>query len=123
MAKANHHTIALLEDIRNKFKKARKTIINKCVNPQKNKYDPRKTMSKKEAETYHIKQVRVFENSATDMMTRITMNYVEEAVGIARAAERAKIPLALSFTIETNNQPPTKQTLRSAIEHVDTVTS
>ena len=123
MAEANRRAIALLEDIRNEFKGARKAVISGCVGPRGDGYDPGKTMSEKEAETYHVRQVRVFEDSAADMVTGITMNYVEEAVGIARAAERAGMPLALSFTVETDGRLPTGQTLRSAIEHVDAVTS
>jgi S-methylmethionine-dependent homocysteine/selenocysteine methylase len=47
------------------------------------------------------------------------MNYVEEAIGIARAAERARMPVVLSFTVETDGRLPTGQTLRSAIDQVE----
>jgi S-methylmethionine-dependent homocysteine/selenocysteine methylase len=57
-------------------------------------------MTQEEAQAYHDKQVRVFEDSAADMVTAITMNYVEEAIGIAKAAERAAMPVAISFTVE-----------------------
>jgi S-methylmethionine-dependent homocysteine/selenocysteine methylase len=80
-------------------------------------------MTEKEAEIYHDKQIRVFEDSAADMVTAITMNYVEEAIGIARAAEHAAMPAALSFTVETDGKLPTGQTLRAAIEQVDAATS
>jgi S-methylmethionine-dependent homocysteine/selenocysteine methylase len=80
-------------------------------------------MSEKEAENYHVRQIRVFEDSAADMVTAITMNYVAEAVGIARAAERAEMPVAISFTVETDGRLPTEQTLRAAIEEVDAATS
>ena len=50
------------------------------------------------------------------------MNYVAEAVGIVRAARRAVIPVALSFTVETDGRLPTGQTLRTAVEEVDEAT-
>jgi S-methylmethionine-dependent homocysteine/selenocysteine methylase len=80
-------------------------------------------MTQKEAEAYHDKQVRVFEDSAADMVTAITMNYVEEAIGIAQAAQRAAMPVAISFTVETDGRLPTGQSLRTALEQVDAATS
>ena len=53
------------------------------------------------------------------MVCAITMNYVEEAIGIARAAERGGMPVALSFTVETDGRLPTGQTLAAAIEQID----
>jgi S-methylmethionine-dependent homocysteine/selenocysteine methylase len=53
------------------------------------------------------------------MVTAITMNYVQEAIGIARAAEAAKMPVAISFTLETDGKLPTGQSLRGAILAVD----
>ena len=47
------------------------------------------------------------------------MNYVEEAIGIVRAAEAAGMPVAISFTVETDGRLPTGQTLRAAIEQVE----
>ena len=46
------------------------------------------------------------------MVTAITMNYVEEAIGIARAARRAGMPVVISFTVETDGRLPTGQTLQ-----------
>jgi S-methylmethionine-dependent homocysteine/selenocysteine methylase len=51
------------------------------------------------------------------------MNCVEEAEGIARAAARAGLPVAISFTVETDGRLPTGMPLRAAIEQVDDTTS
>jgi S-methylmethionine-dependent homocysteine/selenocysteine methylase len=56
------------------------------------------------------------------MVTAITMNYIEEAVGIARAAARHGMPSAISFTLETDGRLPTGHSLRQAIEAVDAAT-
>ena len=76
-----------------------------------------------EAESYHAQQIEVFANSAADMVCAVTMNYVEEAIGVVRAARRAGMPVAISFTVETDGSLPTGQTLKSAVEHVDAETS
>ena len=64
-----------------------------------------------------------FARSAADMVCAITMTYADEAVGIAKAAEIAGMPVALSFTVETDGRLPTGQALGAAIEAVDSETS
>ena len=124
IADANRRAINLLEDTRNDFKgNAREVVISGCLGPRGDGYVPGKTMTQKEALGYHDKQVRVFEDSAADMVTAITMNYAEEAIGIAKAAERAALPVAISFTVETDGRLPTGQSLRAALEQVDAATS
>ena len=80
-------------------------------------------MSPVDAEAYHQKQVETFADTAADMVTAITMNYVQEAIGIAQAAKRVGMPVAISFTVETDGKLPTGDTLKEAIERVDLVTS
>ncbi len=50
------------------------------------------------------------------------MNYVEEAIGIARAADTAGLPCVVSFTVETDGRLPSGQPLREAVEQVDAET-
>ena len=80
-------------------------------------------MSERDAEDYHREQIATFAGSAADMVCAITMNYAEEAAGIARAAQRAEVPVAISFTVETDGRLPTGQSLQAAIEHVEEATS
>jgi S-methylmethionine-dependent homocysteine/selenocysteine methylase len=121
---ANRRAVGLLEEIRSEFKgNAGKVVLSGCVGPRGDGYHPGRTMSEKEAENYHVDQIRTFEDTAADMVTAITMNYVEEAIGITRAAERAGMPAAISFTVETDGRLPTGQTLRAGIEQVDAATS
>jgi S-methylmethionine-dependent homocysteine/selenocysteine methylase len=80
-------------------------------------------MSEREAEAYHREQVDTLAGSAADMVCAMTMNCVEEALGIARAAQQADMPVALSFTVETNGRLPTGEALQGAIEQVDEATS
>ena len=79
-------------------------------------------MSAEEAEEYHSTQIKTFSETEADMVTAITMNYVEEAIGIAQAAKAFGMPVAISFTVETDGKLPTGQTLKDAIESVDEAT-
>src|SRR5436189_1651192 len=56
------------------------------------------------------------------MVTVLTINYTEEAVGVARAAEAHGLPSVISFTVETDGRLPTGQPLAEAIDQVDSAT-
>lgn len=124
LADANRRAIHLLEDVRREYETEQTpVVISGCLGPRGDGYVPDRVMSEQEAEAYHREQVDTFAASAADMVCAITMNYVEEAVGIARAAQRADMPVAISFTVETDGNLPTGQPLKSSIEQVDEATS
>lgn len=124
LADANRRAIQLLEEIRDEYQTERtRVVISGCLGPRGDGYVPDRAMSEQEAQAYHQAQVETFAGSAADMLCAITMNYVEEAVGIARAAQRAGMPVAISFTVETDGNLPTGQTLKAALEQVDEATS
>jgi len=124
LADANRKAIRLLEEIRSEFANEKtKVVISGCVGPRGDGYIPTQAMSEENAEAYHREQVETFAGTAADMVTAITMNYVEEALGIARAARRTGMPVAISFTVETDGRLPTGQTLHAAIEQMDAATS
>jgi len=124
LADANRKAIGLLELIRNEYETNQtQVVISGCVGPRGDGYVPHNAMSEQQAEAYHREQVDTFASSAADMVCAITLNYVEEAVGIVRATRQADMPIAISFTVETDGNLPTGQTLKAAIEHVDAATS
>ena len=53
----------------------------------------------------------------------MTLTNTNEAVGVVRAAQRASLPVAISFTVETDGRLPTGETLESAINAVDFATA
>lgn len=124
LANANRKAIHLLENIRAEFETEwTPMVISGCIGPRGDGYVPDSSMTVQEAERYHRTQIATFAGSAVDMVTAITMNYVEEAIGIARAAQKVNLPVAISFTVETDGNLPTGQSLQSAIEQVDELTS
>lgn len=94
-------------------------LISGCIGPEGDGYKPDHRMSVKEARDYHSKQVGIFKNLSIDMVSAITMNYVEEALGITLAANDADLPVVISFTVETNGKLVTGTSLKEAIEEVD----
>ncbi len=124
LAEANLHNVRLLEEIRDEFETPQTAIvISGCIGPRGDGYVPTDKMSEKQAEDYHAVQIETFALSAADLVTAITMNYTEEAVGITRAANNASLPVVISFTVETDGKLPTGQTLGDAIRQVDDATS
>ncbi len=124
LADANRRAIHLLEEVRNEYETERTpVVISGCLGPRGDGYVPDRAMSEQEAAAYHRDQVETLAGSAADMVCAITMNYVEESLGIARVAQRAGMPVAISFTVETDGNLPTGQTLKAAIEQVDDATS
>lgn len=124
LAGANRRAVHLLEELRSEYETEQTpVVISGCLGPRGDGYVPDRAMSAQEAEAYHREQIETFADSAVDMVCAITMNYVEEAVGIAYAAQRADTPVAISFTVETDGKLPTGQTLKTALEQVDNATS
>lgn len=124
LAEANREAISLVEEVRSEYGTDRTpVVISGCVGPRGDGYVPDRAMSVQEAEAYHREQVETFASTAADMVCAITMNYAKEAVGIASAARKADMPVAISFTVETDGNLPTGQTLKAAIEQVDEATS
>ena len=124
LADVNRKAIDLLKEIRNEFEDEKtKMVISGCIGPRGDGYNPTNVMSAEEARQYHTAQISIFSETDADMVTAITMNYVDEAIGITKAAKSIGMPVAISFTVETDGKLPTGQTLKDAIESVDEATS
>jgi S-methylmethionine-dependent homocysteine/selenocysteine methylase len=124
LACVNRQAIRLLCDIRDEFEsESTEMVVSGCIGPRGDGYKPGTLMSEAEAEQYHATQAGIFGETDADMVTAITMTYAEEAIGLTRAARTAGLPVAVSFTTETNGRLPSGQTLRDAIEQVDDATN
>lgn len=124
LAEVNHKAIALLHDIRRQHETEQSPmVISGCIGPRGDGYIPTDAMTANEAAHYHRAQIAAFRDADADLVTAITMNYVEEAIGITRAGQLVGIPVVISFTVETDGKLPTGQTLQDAISEVDQATN
>jgi S-methylmethionine-dependent homocysteine/selenocysteine methylase len=124
LAEFNRKAIALLQDIRQEFETEQsRMVISGCVGPRGDGYVPADVMTADTAQHYHQLQIETFHDADADLVTAITMNYVEEAIGITRAAQAVQIPVVISFTVETDGKLPTGQSLKDAIQQVDAATN
>jgi S-methylmethionine-dependent homocysteine/selenocysteine methylase len=123
LAEMNCKAITLLHDIRQEYEtQDTQIVISGCIGPRGDGYIPSNAMTVEEATDYHRSQVEIFRDADADLVTAITMNYVEEAIGITQAAQTAGMPVVIAFTVETDGQLPTGQSLKDAIAQVDTAT-
>ena len=96
-------------------------VISGNIGPRGDGYQPGAQMNTAGALDYHAPQVEVFARTSADMIAAFTMNYVEEAIGITLAARNAAMPVAISFTVETDGRLPSGQALADAIHQTDDV--
>ncbi|WP_144094746.1 homocysteine S-methyltransferase family protein [Croceicoccus sediminis] len=97
-------------------------VLNAVIGPAGDGYAPGKVPTSDEALAIHRKQVAVLGECDVDMISAITMTNIGEAIGIARAASEAGLPVVISFTVETDGRLPTGDLLGEAIEQVDAAT-
>lgn len=123
LADANRKAIGLLLEIRGAFETpASPMVVSGNLGPRGDGYVADRRMSVKQARAYHTSQIETFAATDADMLAAFTMNYVEEAIGIVQAAQSADMPVAISFTVETDGRLPSGDTLAEAIERTDTET-
>lgn len=117
---ANRKGIGLLLEIRAERENSpTKIVVSGNLGPRGDGYKPGARMSASEAQNYHFPQIRTFERTDADMISALTMNYVEEAIGITAAAKSCAMPVAISFTLETDGRLPSGEALAQAIARTD----
>jgi len=120
LAEVNREAVAMMRSLRRHYETRRAPMpVSGNIGPRGDGYQPDRLMSIDEAERYHAPQVRTFQEAGADLVTAMTMNYAEEAAGIARAAAVAQMPVVISLTVETDGKLATGQTLGEAIATID----
>ncbi|MBT5108244.1 MAG: homocysteine S-methyltransferase [Rhodospirillaceae bacterium] len=119
----NQESIEMLHDIRNAQETPNSPmVISGNIGPRRDGYAPDDIMTVEEAQTYHAEQISAFADAGADMVCALTMTNIPEAIGVARAAKAESIPVAISFTVETDGRLPAGQLLQEAIETTDAET-
>ncbi len=123
LAQVNKQAVELLLNIRQSIETdTTHVVLNGAIGPQADGYVPSNMMSVEQAKAYHLEQIKTFTQTEADMVTAYTLNYIEEAIGVALAAKSCNMPVAISFTVETDGKLPTGDALKEAIERTDEAT-
>ena len=124
MKAVNIRSIELMQALREAHETTRTPmVVSGCVGPRGDGYVSGEVMSADEAAAYHAPQVSAFAEAGADMVSAVTMTNASEAIGVARAAAQAGLPVSLAFTVEIDGRLPSGQTLPEAISDVDAATS
>ena len=117
---ANEDAISLINELRNEYAgNAKPIVLNGVVGPRGDAYAPDQLLAVEEARKYHARQLAWLANTDIDMVTALTFTQAGEATGFVLAARDVGLPCVVSFTVETDGNLPTGQSLSSAIEQVD----
>jgi len=119
--KINRQSVTFLQDIREE-RKAIDMLVSGCIGPRSDGYVVRNLMTPDEAAEYHMTQMQSFVTAGVDLVSALTLNYVDEAIGIALTARQLNVPLVISFTVEVSGLLPDGEFLSRAIEKVDAAT-
>ncbi|HEU5416748.1 MAG TPA: homocysteine S-methyltransferase family protein [Streptosporangiaceae bacterium] len=120
LARLNQLAISTLAGLRQEFSATiSDVVISGMIGPRGDGYQPGELLDPGAAAEYHAPQVRALAEAGADLISAYTLTDIGEATGIVRAARDAGVPVAISFTVETNGKLPGGQALGEAISAVD----
>jgi homocysteine S-methyltransferase len=122
LARVNAAAIAMLRGLRERYAPSlggQDALVAGLVGPRSDGYQPGEAMSPEAAQEYHGPQIRAFAGAGADLVSALTLTGTGEATGIVRAAREAGLPVAVSFTVETDGTLADGSSLAEAIGVVD----
>jgi homocysteine S-methyltransferase len=123
LRRANIDSVAFIASLRDEFASNTKPVVlNGILGPRGDAYAPDAGVASEEAQEYHSKQIGWLAETEIDMLSAFTLTQSSEAIGIVRAAHAYKLPIVISFTVETDGKLPSGETLGDAITAVDGAT-
>ncbi|EDY84139.1 Homocysteine S-methyltransferase, putative [Verrucomicrobiia bacterium DG1235] len=99
-------------------------ILASEIGPRGDGYSvPESEISIEDAKSYHLTQIKSIAATGAEMVVALTITNLNEAIGIALAAQEAGLPVIISPTVETNGRLPDGSSLGDFIKQVDDATS
>ena len=119
--RVNRIDVEHLQSLRERADLDGPVLISGTVGPRGDGYAAA-TVDPDEAADYHRPQLAAFAGAGADLATAYTLTGVGEAIGIVRAGVDVNLPVAISFTVETDGRLPDGTELGEAIESLDDAT-
>jgi homocysteine S-methyltransferase len=76
-------------------------------------------ITENEAEDYHSVQLTTLKEANVDLALAITFNNIPESIGVARAAKKIGVPLAISLSLDSTSKLNSGPSLADAITTID----
>ena len=125
LAQANIDAARLVSVLRDEWR-SRLTgpvVLSGIIGPRGDGYVVDAPSSAADAAAYHLPQAVALKKGGVDMLSGVTMTSSAEGIGVARSAKAVGLPVAISFTVETDGRLPSGESLREAMEQVDADTA
>ena len=120
LTKVNMLAIRQLQTIRKNYSKNGEHIyISGQIGPSKDGYVLTDLMTTEEAKSYHDLQIMAFKSAGADLASALTIGYINEALGIVKSSRTHQLPIVISFTVETDGNLPSGESLKEAITLID----
>jgi len=118
--RVNRESIEFLQELGSRWGGALSSVVvSGQVGPRGDGYRPGAAIDPDEAADYHRPQLASFQAAGADRATALTLTDPGEAIGISRAGADLGLPVAVSFTVETDGRLPGGSTLAEAVAAVD----
>lgn len=99
----NIDSVKFMKEIRDKAKLKRKIVkIGGLIGCKNDCYKPEEALSSDQAENFHSWQIDQLATAGVDFLIAQTLPEMGEAIGIAKAMEKTKLPYFISFVINRN---------------------
>jgi S-methylmethionine-dependent homocysteine/selenocysteine methylase len=120
LAEANLRSIEFLREIAREYvSDIPDILIEGLIGPRGDAYERNASITEHEAEDYHSVQLETLKKANVDLALAITFNNIPESVGVARAAAKIGVPLAISLTLDSTSKLSSGPSLVEAITEID----
>ena len=123
LAEINLRGIAFYQDFAREYATPTTPMpVGGAIGPRGDAYNVGRTPDADEAEAYHSEQIETFRKAGADHVTAMTFSSITEAIGLARAAKAAGMPVVISFLVARGGRLKGGETIEAAITAVDAAT-
>jgi homocysteine S-methyltransferase len=120
LSEANRESVTMLHGLAEEWRGQVPEIeVTGTVGPRGDGYAPGPVVDPDEAADYHQAQVRAFAEAGAAGVAALTLTDAGEAIGVVRAADSYSLPVAVSFTVETDGRLVDGTPLAEAIDRVE----
>ncbi len=120
LAEFQLRSIAFLREVARPFRgQVPQILVAGIVGPRGDAYGQDRTITADEAEDYHGVQIETLRQAGVDLVSAMTFSNIPEAVGVARAAANAGLPLSISFMVDSAGRLRSGDRLIDAVHAVD----
>jgi methionine synthase I (cobalamin-dependent) len=91
-------------------------LLQGFIGPRGDAYQRSRAITEDEAEDYHSVQLATLKEADVDLAWAFTFDNVPESVGVARAAAKIGVPLAISLIVDDTSKLKSGPSIAAAIE-------